>query len=176
MVTRRTMGLMAPAIALAVTGVTLTRPAAAAQPTNLLDVLTMSGDLTKFAQLVKAAGLEQELTKPGRFGLFAPHDPYFNSLNAPTMQALTADRERLQRVIKDHITTDAITVLPGGVGGSEGGARTTMLTTLTGRTVVVWNGGGGLPRIEGRVIWVANLSVSNGVAHCIDGLIGGWVA
>lgn len=177
MVTRRTMGLMAPAVVLAAASGALVRPAAAAvQPANLLEVLTMSGDLTKFAELVKAAGLEQELTKPGRFGLFAPHDPYFNSLNAPTMEALRANRERLQRVIKDHITTDAITVFPGGVGGSEGGARTTMLTTLTGRTVVVWNGGGGLPRIEGRVIWVANLSVSNGVAHCIDGLIGGWIA
>ncbi|WP_439576539.1 fasciclin domain-containing protein [Elioraea sp.] len=176
MVTRRTMGLMAPAVALAATGVALTRPAQAARPTNLLEVLKISGDLRKFAELVKLAGLEQELTKPGRFGLFAPHDPYFNSLNAPTMQALTSDRERLQKVIKDHITTDAITVLPGGGGGSEVAAQTTMLTTLTGRTVVVWNGGGGLPRIEGRVIWVANLSVSNGVAHCIDGLIGGWVA
>lgn len=66
MVTRRTMELIAPAVVLAASA-TLVRPAAAAQPANLLEVLTMSRDLSKFVELVKAAGLEQELTKPGRW-------------------------------------------------------------------------------------------------------------
>jgi uncharacterized surface protein with fasciclin (FAS1) repeats len=177
MVARRNLGLAASAVVLAGVGGTLVRPAAAAQPATLLEVLKVSRDLSKFAALVKEAGLEGELAKPGSFGLFAPHDPYFNSLNAPTMAALTGNKERLRRLVANHVTTRAVTVFPGGTtAGTEAGGDVTLLQTLAGTSVALWNGAAGLPRIEGRVIWVANLTTGNGVAHCIDGLIGGWTA
>lgn len=177
MVTRRTLGLAASAVALAAGGSTLLRPtAASAQAMTLLDVVNVSRDLSRFAALVKAAGIEGELTRPGRFGLFAPHNPYFESINAPTMEALTRDVARLRRVLLRHVTTKPVMVYPGGRGGMEGGGDLELLQTLSGDSVAVWNGGGSQPRIEGRVIWVANVSTSNGIAHCIDGLIGGWPA
>jgi uncharacterized surface protein with fasciclin (FAS1) repeats len=143
---------------------------------TLLDVVNVSRDLSRFGALVKAAGIEGELTKPGQFGLFAPHNPYFDSLNAPTMEALTRDVPRLRRVLLRHITTKPVSVYPGGRGGMEGGGDLELLATVGGDTVAVWNGAGGAPRIEGRLIYVANVRASNGIVHCIDGLIGGWTA
>jgi uncharacterized surface protein with fasciclin (FAS1) repeats len=176
MVTRRTIGLAASAVALAAGGATLLRPtAAAARTMTLLDVVNVSRDLSRFAGLVKAAGLEGELSKPGQFGLFAPHNPYFESFHAPTMETLVGDLGRLRRVLLRHITTKPVMVYPGGLG-SERGGDLELLRTVGGDSVAVWNGGGGQPRIEGRVIWVANVAASNGIAHCIDGLIGGWTA
>lgn len=177
MVTRRTMGLAASAVALAAGGSALLHPtAASAQTMTLLDVVKVSRDLSRFAALVTAAGIEGELTKPGQFGLFAPHNPYFESINAPSMEALTRDMPRLRRVLLRHVTTRPVSVYPGGRGGMEGGGDLELLQTLSGDSVAVWNGAGSQPRIEGRVIWVANVRASNGIAHCIDGLIGGWTA
>lgn len=175
MVTRRSIGLAAPALVLAAGAAALPRPASA-QAMTLLDVVNVSRDLSRFAGLVKAAGVEGELTRPGQFGLFAPHNPYFESINAPAMEALTRDIPRLRRVLLRHVTTRPVSVYPGGRGGMEGGGDLELLQTLSGDSVAVWNGAGSQPRIEGRVIWVANVRASNGIAHCIDGLIGGWIA
>jgi len=173
MVSRRTLGLAASAVALASAGSLAAQPAAAqtgSRSMTLLEVLAASRDLTVFAGLVKAAELEGELGKPGRFGFFVPHDPWFGSFEAPSRQELTADRERLRRLVLNHITTEAPIVYPGGTGGMAS-HETIVLSTLSGRSVSLWNGVAGVPRIEGRLIYVANVPASNGIAHCIHGLI-----
>lgn len=174
MISRRTMGVAASAVALAAAGGVVATPAAAqlgtGQDMTLLGVLKASRDLSIFAKLVKTAGLEDELAKPGRFGFFVPHDPFFGSFEAPSMQDLTADRDRLKRLVLNHVTTAAPIVLPGG-NGSEQGPELVQLTTLSGRAIGLWNGAGGVPRINGRLIYVANVPATNGVAHCIHGLI-----
>ncbi len=171
MINRRSMGLAASAVALAAAGGTLVSPAAAqAQGMTLLQVLKASRDLSIFAGLVKTADLEAEFSKPGRFGFFVPHDPFFGSFEAPSMQDLTSDKQRLQRLVLNHVTTVAPVVYPGG-NGSENSPESMSLTTLSGRSVALWNGAGGVPRIHGRLIYVANVPASNGVAHCIHGLI-----
>jgi uncharacterized surface protein with fasciclin (FAS1) repeats len=175
MVTKRMLGIAAASAALAAAGATPAR--AQRMPfATLLDAVTASRDLSRFVALVKAAGIEDQLTRPGQFSLFAPHDPYFDSLSAPSMAELTANTERLRRVLLTHVATRSVMVVPGGAGGGESGADITLLQTLSGRSIAVWNGGGAVPRVEGRKIWVANLWTGNGIAHCIDGFIGGWHA
>lgn len=175
MMTRRTLGIAAAAVTLAGAGTT---PAWAQRMpfATLLDAVAASRDLSRFAALVKAAGIEDQLTRAGQFSLFAPHDPYFDSLNAPTMAELTSNTERLRRVLLTHVATRPVMVVPGGSGGGESAADITLLQTLSGYSIAVWNGGGAVPRVEGRKIWVANLWTGNGIAHCIDGFIGGWRA
>lgn len=175
MMTRRTLGIVASAATLATAGATPAR--AQRMPfANLLDAVSASRDLSRFVALVKAAGIEDQLTRAGQFSVFAPHDPYFDSLNAPTMAELTSNTERLRRVLLTHIATRSVMVVPGGTGGGETSPDLTLLQTLSGRSIALWNGGGAVPRVEGRTIWVANLWTGNGIAHCIDGFIGGWRA
>ena len=175
MMTRRTLGVAASAVTLAAAGATPAR--AQRMPfSTLLDAVTASRDLSRFAALVKAAGIEDQLTRAGQFSLFAPHDPYFDSLNAPTMAALTSNTERLRRVLLTHVATRPVMVVPGGIGGGETSPDLTLLQTLSGRSIALWNGGGAVPHVEGRKIWVANLWTGNGIAHCIDGFVGGWRA
>lgn len=175
MMTRRTLGIAASALTLAATGATPVRAQRRSFAT-LLDAVAASRDLSRFAALVKAAGIEDQLTRAGDFSLFAPHDPYFDSLNAPTMAALTSNTERLRHVLLTHVATRSVMVVPGGVGGGESGPDLMLLQTLSGRSISVWNGGGAVPHVEGRKIWVANLWTGNGIAHCIDGFVGGWRA
>jgi hypothetical protein len=162
-----------------------TLAAAGAAPTRaqprpfatLLDAVAASRGLSRFVAMAKAAGIEDRLTRAGQFSLFAPHDPQFDSLNAPTMAELTSNTERLRRVLLMHIATrSAMVVVPDGIGGGEASPDLTLLQTRSGCSIAVWNGGGAVPHVEGRKSWAANLWTGNSIARCIDGIIGGWRA
>jgi len=170
---RRTLGAAAAAGSAVIAAAALFggRPATAQQST-LLQVLERSRDLSRFAAWVKQAGLENELAAPGNVALFVPHDEAVERLTAAQLQRIEANRDTLRRAVHAHLAEWPNQLLAGGSSGeSEGGSGAT-IRSRAGTTIIIANGARSFPRVNEFRVYVANMRASNGIAHCIDGVLG----
>ncbi len=137
---------------------------------SLLDILKGSRDLRRFAALVNELGMEAEFTKPGPFGIFVPHDAAFLDASPARLRAATASTEAARRLVMNHITPFTGLILPGGNANSESGT-TDSFTSAAGQPLQLMQRSGALPSVNGLRVYVANVRASNGMAHCIDGIL-----
>lgn len=137
---------------------------------SLLDILKGSRDLRRFAALVNDLGMEAEFTRPGPFGIFVPHDAAFLDASPARLRAATATPEAARRLVMNHITPFTGLILPGGNANSESGT-TDSFNSAAGQPLQLMQRSGALPSINGLRVYVANVRASNGVAHCIDGIL-----
>jgi uncharacterized surface protein with fasciclin (FAS1) repeats len=140
--------------------------AAQAQPGSLLDLINTARDLSHFAGLIRAAGLEEEFRRPGNFGVFIPHNAAVEKLSGFRLRELENNREVMRQTILYHVTTFTKQILAGGSSESSGMVDT--IRSVAGGTLHLTYGMGALPRINGAPIFVANMRASNGIAHCVD--------
>lgn len=145
---------------------------------TVVDVAASAGSFTVLTQLLTAAGLDETLSGPGPFTVFAPTDAAFEALAAglgvsldDAVKGLIADPELLTAALLYH-------VVPGKIPAADVVALNGQaVETLTGETwTVIVNGE--TVSIEdgfGRIVKVIDVDVpaSNGVIHVIDNVLEG---
>jgi uncharacterized surface protein with fasciclin (FAS1) repeats len=141
--------------------------AAGSEPGTIVEVATEAGDFTTLVAAVQAAGLEETLSGPGPFTVFAPTDEAFaaalGSLGL-TAEQLLADKATLSSILTYH-------VIPGEVPSS---AVVTMdgetATTVNGATVTIGVDGDTVT-INDATVTAADIPASNGIIHVIDSVL-----
>lgn len=168
--TRRGLSALALTGAAVAAGGVLPRRAGA-RAITLMQIIDAGGDMSRFAALIRRAGLEQLFTQPGPVGVFVPHNAAVERLSAHRMRRLDQDQEALRRTIRHHVTDFTQQILAGGFSDAASGSRSEMARALDGATLMITHNAGSLPRVDGAPVFVANMRASNGIAHCIDAVL-----
>jgi uncharacterized surface protein with fasciclin (FAS1) repeats len=126
---------------------------------------TLQGD-ARFSTLVTAietAGLDDELSGPGPFTLFAPTNAAFDALPAGVLDGLLADPDALADVLLYHVTSGRVlsTDLSNGQVVNTLLTGETLTITITGATV----------EVNAATVTQADLLASNGAIHVIDAVL-----
>jgi len=131
---------------------------------------------TRFAQLAKAAGLDQTLAGPGPYTVLVPDDAAFAKVPAETSAAWgkPEGRAEVTRILTYHI-------LPGFVLAEDIGKA---IDTGKGKASIMTTGGGTLTatRQDGKIVLTdanggkatlvrTDEKYTNGVVHHIDGVL-----
>jgi uncharacterized surface protein with fasciclin (FAS1) repeats len=134
----------------------------AAVKMDVIDTALAGGKFTKLGAALQAAGLVEELKKPGPFTIFAPTDDAFNKLPAAELEALLKDKNRLAAVLKAH-------VISGRVIAKD--VKTMKAKTLGGAEVDVTVGKDGKVVYGGANVTATDVDCTNGVIHIIDSVV-----
>lgn len=128
---------------------------------NILQIAAATGRFETLGQAIAAAGLTATLSEAGPFTLFAPTDRAFAKMPSEDLQALLADKAKLQGLISYHVVPSKVRAPRRRVPSA--------VTTLDGKelelSVVAEDGG---YRVSGARIVKTNMRASNGVIHAID--------
>jgi uncharacterized surface protein with fasciclin (FAS1) repeats len=133
-------------------------------------VITRDPELSTLARLISAAGLTEELSKPGPFTLLAPTNAAFAKLPAGKIDdwLKPENKEQLAAVLRGH-------VLLGRLGSADAvnlsRGRTAEIRTLGGGIVHLTAQGAAALTFETAQVTKADLPASNGVLHQIDAVL-----
>jgi len=135
---------------------------AAAQPKDIVDTAVAAGNFTTLAKLLTAADLITVMKSPGPFTVFAPTDEAFAKVPKATLDALLADKAKLQNVLKYHVLTS---------NWSSGDVKMVKSAgTAQGQSLAIAQAGGALT-VNGAKVVKADIACSNGVIHVIDAVL-----
>ncbi len=129
---------------------------------TLVEVASSAGTFTTLIQAVQAAGLEETLSGPGPFTVFAPTDDAFAKLPAGTLEGLLADNAQLTKVLTYHV-----------VAGKVMAADVQTLTsapTVAGSDLAIDTSGGNV-KVNDATVTQADIEADNGVIHVIDSVL-----
>ncbi|MCA1751984.1 MAG: fasciclin domain-containing protein [Flavobacteriales bacterium] len=133
------------------------------EPT-LMEVLSGTGVHSTLVTALEASGLDETLSGPGTFTVFAPSDAAFLSLPDNLLNAFLTDPE--------GVLTDLL--LHHVVGEELVGSELTdglILQSLFEQSIEVGLEGSTISLNESADVSLANFQASNGVMHLIDGLL-----
>jgi len=135
--------------------------------TIAIELETLTSSYSTLATALRTAGLNTALAGPGPFTVFAPSNVAFGQLPPGTVETLLqpANRAQLTRILTYHVVPGRITSFDLRPGQS------TTLTTLAGLPLRVQVGADGSIRVNGANVNLADIPVSNGVIHGIDGVL-----
>ncbi|EMD84352.1 hypothetical protein C725_0282 [Pacificimonas flava] len=145
-------------------------------PTNtIVQNAALSQDHKTLVAAVKAAGLEQTLSGPGPYTVFAPTDAAFQRLGGVVDQLMMpAAKSQLQDILNYHVVSGDMSA-EQIMSQIENGGGTAMLTTLQGGelTAKMQNGNVALTDARGNTAYVtvADAKASNGVVHVLNGVL-----
>ncbi|MDP2340097.1 MAG: fasciclin domain-containing protein [Deltaproteobacteria bacterium] len=128
---------------------------------DVVDTALASGKFTKLVAALQAAGLVEELKKPGPFTVFAPSDDAFNKIPAAELEALLKDKDRLSAVLKGHVVA--------GKHMSKD-LKAHKAKTLSGSDVEVTVKAGKIG-YGGAQVSGQDIDCTNGVIHVIDTVV-----
>jgi uncharacterized surface protein with fasciclin (FAS1) repeats len=138
----------------------LSLAAISAQAKDIVDTAVAAGNFKTLAAALTAAGLVDTLKGPGPFTVFAPTDAAFAKIPKADLDALLADKAKLQAVLLAH-------VVPGKVMSSDvkaGKAKTAQGYELTVATT------GGVT-VDAAKVTAVDIVADNGVIHVIDTVV-----
>ncbi len=131
---------------------------------TVVDVIVNSPDHETLETAVIAAELDDDLSSPGPFTVFAPTDAAFDALPAGVLDALLADPTGdLADILLYHVASG--NVLSGDLSDGQ------MITTLFGEDVTVSIDGDGNVMINNAMVTLADVTADNGVVHVIDAVL-----
>lgn len=131
--------------------------------TTILDIVVDSEDHTTLETAVDAADLNETLSGPGTFTLFAPTDAAFDALPAGLLDILLSDPTgALADVLLYHVVGSI--ALAGDLSDAQ------VIATVNGQDVTVSIVGEDV-FINDAQVTVANLVGINGVVHVIDAVL-----
>jgi uncharacterized surface protein with fasciclin (FAS1) repeats len=125
---------------------------------NIIEVAVANGSFTTLATALTEAGLIETLQGAGPFTVFAPNDEAFAKIDADTLAAVLADKDKLTAILTYHVVAGKH-MASEVVGMSE-------VTTLQGGTAAISTEGGA--SIGGAKIIATDVEADNGVIHVID--------
>ncbi|EWM23234.1 beta-ig-h3 fasciclin [Nannochloropsis gaditana] len=135
---------------------------------DIVDTAVDAGSFKTLATALTAAGLVETLKGPGPFTVFAPTDEAFNKLEAATLNALLADKEKLTSILTYHVVS-------GRVPAADV-LKLTSAKTVQGGDVAVAVSSTGV-KVNNANVVATDVEASNGIIHIIDSvLIPGAVA
>jgi uncharacterized surface protein with fasciclin (FAS1) repeats len=143
-------------VALIITG-------SAVAQTTVVDVIVNSPDHTTLETAVIAAGLDDDLSGPGPFTVFAPTDDAFDALPDGVLDDLLADPEgALAQVLLYHVVNASVasTDLTNGQ----------FATTMHGDSIVVTISGADV-FINNVKVTTADIAADNGIVHVVDAVL-----
>lgn len=165
MLHRRHLGAAAASIAAGV----LHTESARAQSANLLSVIQHSPMTSRFAELLKNSGAEGEFSQSGRRTAFIPSNGAIEQIPAIRMQDFLGNKAKLRTLILNHLVEGAMPI--NLTISDSGNMGTDQFRSLGGQVVAVSFGSGGVPRVNGVPVVLANVAASNGFVHVISGVI-----
>jgi uncharacterized surface protein with fasciclin (FAS1) repeats len=131
-------------------------------PFTVKDVIVNSEDHTTLETAVVEAGLDDDLSSPGKFTVFAPTDAAFSALPDGVLDALLDDPTgNLAQILLYHVAGDSVrsTTLTDEM----------MISTLQGQDVTVNLDGGVF--INNAEVTVADIKANNGIVHVINAVL-----
>lgn len=167
MTTRRMFWPTAVGIGAALAGLPLANHAFA-QSGNLWEMISAAPQSARFAQLVRMAGAEGELTQSRQLAVFAPTNAALERMSAFRLAEIMREQAQARRLVQNHLTTWTRPVELGTSGATMGTDR---FQSLAGTSMSLDFGHGGLPRVNGQPIIFANVRASNGLIHLVDGVL-----
>ncbi len=129
---------------------------------TVYDIVSGSDDHTILEAAIDACNLDDFLSDPGPFTLFAPTDAAFNALPAGTVTDLLNNIPQLTDVLKHHVVGDSM--MSGMLSNNM------VLTTLLGTDITVTISNGNV-YIDNAMVTVADIVADNGVVHVIDAVL-----
>ena len=133
-------------------------PTASPAPRSIADTIAADPQLSTLHELVKSAGLTQELAGAGPFTVFAPNNAAFKAVPPKTMDELAHQPQLLKNVLGYHVVSGKHT---------SADIRTAKLKTLQGATVEVARAGSFIT-VESAAVTQADVMATNGVVHVVD--------
>jgi uncharacterized surface protein with fasciclin (FAS1) repeats len=128
---------------------------------NIVEDLVSAGSFKTLVKAVKAAGLQDTLSREGPFTVFAPSDEAFAKLPEGTVENLLKDPKKLKSILTYH-------VVPGKVTAAEvKNLRTAK--TVQGQNVRIDTTRG--VRVNDANVVRTDMLCDNGVVHTIDRVI-----
>lgn len=158
------MTFAAPALAqqAAPAGPAAAAPAAPAASGTLIAVAKADPDLSTFAKLAAAAGLEPTLSGAGPLTVLAPSNAAFAKLPADQLADLQKPENaaKLQQVLLYHVIPASApsTALKGTKGDVPSATPNKLALDGTGDTV----------KVNGATVTRADIAASNGLIHVVD--------
>jgi len=135
--------------------------AAPAVADTLIQTIEKVPNLTTFLSVVKAVGLDVDLSGTQPITVLAPTDEAFNKLPGEVLDALLADKELLARILRHHMVDGSIyaeDLTDGTVTARDG---TTILVATSGNVVFDQN----IKPVD------TDIPAANGVLHTIDSVL-----
>jgi len=129
---------------------------------NIVEVATEAGDFDTLVSAIQAAGLNDTLSGPGPYTVFAPTNEAFAKIPREQLDELIANesqRDMLRGILAYH-------VVPGRVMSSDL-MNGTMLRTMEGGELRVTIDAGRV-MVDGANVVQPDINASNGVIHAID--------
>jgi len=128
---------------------------------DILSTLHDVEQLSTLTEMVQVAGLDDLLSGPGPFTLFAPNDNAFLRLQGKTAEDLSNNLSFMRRVLLFHIVR--------GSQCSQVIVQNPELETLLGQSLAIDSRGG--IRVDGSTMVVRDIQASNGTIHVVDSVI-----
>jgi uncharacterized surface protein with fasciclin (FAS1) repeats len=133
-------------------------------PPSVRDLIARQAELSTLSTAIEAAMLEETLSGPGPFTIFAPINDAFAALPAGTVEGLLADIPALSRVLTYHVAPERL-LAADVIARPE-------ITTVAGAALDVHIAGGGAEvRVGGAKVIRTDVLGKNGVVHWIDGVL-----
>jgi uncharacterized surface protein with fasciclin (FAS1) repeats len=133
---------------------------------DLMDTMIGMRSFCAFLGAVRAAGLEEELRRPGPLTLLAPTDEAFalvpTNMRAHLMRV--ENREALAAVVRRHL-------LPGRITAHGLAGRRRWVQTAAGVWLLVDGTSGQLMVDDGIEVLHADVVADNGVLHIVDSVV-----
>lgn len=131
---------------------------------NIVDVVVADRNLATMLRVVKAAGLETELSKTGPFTVFAPTDLAFGKLAAGEMTELLNPENKLKLAdMMNYHVVEGKTNFKDLKDGQK-------LKTINGKELDVKVSNGNVT-INGAKVQGRDGEASNGVVHSLDTVV-----
>jgi uncharacterized surface protein with fasciclin (FAS1) repeats len=125
---------------------------------KIIEAAIENGSFNTLVTAVKAAGLEETLSGPGPFTVFAPNDAAFAKLPKGAVEELLKDIPRLKKLLAYHVA-------PGKLLAADV-MKLSSIKTLQGQNVAI-TPDRGIKVNDVRVIKI-DIACDNGVIHVID--------
>jgi uncharacterized surface protein with fasciclin (FAS1) repeats len=125
---------------------------------NIVETAVEAGSFSTLLKAVRAANLEDVLSRKGPFTVFAPADEAFAKLPKKTLESVLKDRKRLTSVLTYHVVS-------GKVMASDF-MNISSADTLQGRKLRIGTSGG--VKVNDARVVKPDIECSNGVIHVID--------
>jgi uncharacterized surface protein with fasciclin (FAS1) repeats len=121
---------------------------------NVIELALADGRFSAFLHAVRHAGMEDLLSGPGPFILFAPIDAAFSAISQGLRHTLQGELGTLSRVVSHHVVRGA-----------------TELSRLTGNCSLCSLAGGNLIVVPGRILRVDDARILETNLHSRNGCL-----
>jgi uncharacterized surface protein with fasciclin (FAS1) repeats len=138
----------------------LSLAALSAQAKDIVDTAIGAGNFKTLAAALSAAGLVDTLKGKGPFTVFAPTDAAFAKIPKADLDALLADKAKLNAVLTYHVV--AGTVMAKDVKAGK-------VKTVQGSELTVATMGGVM--VDNAKVTATDIVADNGVIHVIDTVV-----